>query len=381
MALIQFTKIYSSKGALSLEATLDNGDSFPLIFSWNHPTEIDFDRLAALLSSFCGIAYSEIYFDFPVSVEMIKRVAEFTKAKVESSEENHLTLPRKRSGHVLSFSGGFDSLAAKALMPIDTHLVSIDFGGRFHRESIFFERFNPFVVETNLVETPFRQNSWTFMSLGAIIADATLNSRYHTFGTILEAFPDSFAHNQGVVQNFTPLPLEMIGVENAPYVLGLSEAATLKIVLQSDRALLNDALISLASPREEKLHRKKMLATAVAQRLGTSLNLPEIESPLKPHFSFGEVFSVDLIALYVGWALGKQVADTMVRDLPESALNEVNASGMDFMEHWNPNLYESFPTELYPSLVHKLASFGLHPYTEQNWEQLAIIRRILNKHL
>lgn len=56
---------------------------------------------------------------------------------------------KERTGCILNFSGGFDSLAALYLMPEDTKLVAIDFGGWFEREKEFFKQFHPYTLKTN----------------------------------------------------------------------------------------------------------------------------------------------------------------------------------------------------------------------------------------
>src|SRR5699024_6541660 len=85
---------------------------------------------------------------------------------------------------VLNFSGGFDSMAALALEP-NAHLVSLDFGGRFSRERQFFEKFQPNIIETNLVDLKLNRYSWTFMGIGALLFRDELNISSYAFGSIM----------------------------------------------------------------------------------------------------------------------------------------------------------------------------------------------------
>lgn len=381
MTSIEFKDLTSEQGQIEINSILNKNETIPIKLKWNKNFKISNDQLAALLSTFCGKAYSEIHLDFPVSNETLNKFSDFTRAQVSSQGTEPFNPPLLRHNTLLSFSGGFDSLAARALMPENTKLSSIDLGGRFSREKNFFSKFSPIIVETNIADTPFRKNSWTFMALSAIIANSFYGCNYHTFGSVLEASADNFSTNPASAKNITPPPLSMVGLQNAPYVQGLSEVGTLLVILQSDPAIVADGLVSLASPGEEKLHRKKMLTIAAAQKLGIDIDLPDIVSPPRPHFHFGQVFSVDLLALYIGVTLGKEAAQTMVRDLPDSALKQASHLGMDFMEKWNPTLYQNFPKLLLPELMKKLAIFDIPAYTEQDWEQISNIRDILKIHL
>ncbi|MDK6689940.1 hypothetical protein QP246_10950, partial [Aerococcus urinae] len=88
--------------------------------------------------------------------------------------------------------GGFDSIAAKELLdPDKTILISLDFGGRFAREAVFFDNFPTLTVRTNLVTEKFHRHSWAFMALGAILASPTLGLDVLSFGSILEASPQN----------------------------------------------------------------------------------------------------------------------------------------------------------------------------------------------
>src|SRR5699024_8281135 len=94
-------------------------------------------------------------------------------------------------------------------------------------------------------------------------------------------------------------PFRAAGYINAPYVLGLTEIGTLTALLSTTPNLISESLLSVASPGEEKLYRKALLAKIVASRLGTTIHLPEIKTPTTPHFVFGKNFALDLLSLYV----------------------------------------------------------------------------------
>lgn len=327
------------------------------------------------MSTLCGRKYQEVEFDFPVSTQVLPAIRDLTFATIETRGEGTAT-DSTRSGTLLSFSGGFDSLAAKTLMPEDTNLVSMDFGGRFARERDFFERFDTLRVSTNLVETPLRSNSWSFMGIGAILAADHFGAEYHTFGGILEAGPDNMRLAPAAARSSTFPPFKAAGYTNAPYVLGLTEIGTLTVMLRDDPAMVAKSLPSVASPGEEKLYRKAVLAQLVADSLGVSVDWPEVKAPATPHFAFGQNFALDLLVLYVE-AKG-QDASRLVRDIPADVLAKVRGMGMAFMERANPTLFEHFPAPLAPALYQRLAEYGIGWYTEKDWGEFRQVRELLS---
>ena len=142
----------------------DSKNSGDLYFELNMAVSPSNDLIAIALSTLCGRGnYQSIKFDFDISNQAAERIKDFCRAEIacgihskSSIEQNVLT----KNKSALSFSGGFDSLAAKFLMPDDTVLISMDFGGKFAREREFFNEFDTHKVTTNLLETHLRANSW-----------------------------------------------------------------------------------------------------------------------------------------------------------------------------------------------------------------------------
>lgn len=351
-------------------------DRYHLWFEFSQDVPLSCSKIAIAFSTLCGSKYDTVKFDFPVSEHALRPLTELTKATIEiASKETRIE--SYRQGNLLSFSGGFDSLAAKFLMPRDTHLVSMDFGGRFARERQYFETFNTLCVSTNLVDTPFRHNSWSFMGIGAILASDYYNAKYHTFGGILEAGPDNISRIPQSAANVTFPPFRGAGLINAPYVLGLTEIGTLRVMLSTAPEQIPRSLLSVASPGEEKLYRKLVLARLVAEQLGVSVEFPQIAAPSSPHYKFGDNFAVDLLTLYVASKTDSEHASTLCRDIPEPAFALARNLDMNFMERANPTLYSNFPDELAPALFQKLAESGIRWYTENDWDELQEVRNLL----
>lgn len=375
MTEISFEDLEIDPDRISVRAVTTD-ESYDLWFDFSDPLPVSSTSVAVALSTLCGRTYKRIKYDFPVSNSVLGAIRELTLADIETGPEERY-VPGARQGTLLSFSGGFDSLAAKAVMPSDTCLVSMDFGGRFARERAFFEKFSPVRVSTNIVDTPLRSNSWSFMGIGAILASDYFRTKYHTFGGILEAGADNIREAPVAARNDTFPPFKGAGYINAPYVIGLTEIGTLTVILRTWPELLGESLVSLASPGEEKINRKAVLARLVAETIGVQADIPDIPAPSRPHFQFGQNFAVDLLSLYVVAKTGDTGAYGLVRDIPEDVLSSVRGLSMSFMERANPTLYENFPAELSPALHQRLAECGIRWYTERDWDEYRTVRDIL----
>ncbi|MFX0538670.1 hypothetical protein ACQBAT_13935 [Ornithinimicrobium sp. Y1847] len=305
---------------------------------------------------------------------MAEIISRFSQANLKTGGNE--SIPDKpRTGHLLSFSGGFDSLAALALMPPDTHLVSIDFGGHFARERDFFNDFSPLVISTNIRTTPLVNHSWAFMSIGALLASHHTSAKYHSFGSILASSintpppPGTFSLIRAS---------KMIG---ADYVRGITEVGTVMIILRQYPHLLRKSLDSLASPEDEKAVRKRLLTLGVAQRLGLNIALSPKDITRKRPLKFGSTFANDFVTYYILKHLGELAAGRHFSGLSPDTQELVEGMTLRFMESYNPDFYEHFPAELLPSLYMRAATFGLHPYTSQDWTEFTEIKeRLLSLH-
>lgn len=370
----------STRLDLSCEVTKD-GLTRPheLWFKFSEPVLLTDDAIAIAMATLCGRAYDRIEFDLSPSAQALRVVSEFTRALEVTTTRGVATqaLPSTREGHVLSFSGGLDSLAALSLMPDGTKLVSMDFGGRFARERKFFEKFSPITVETNLLDTDLHTNSWSFMGIGAILTSGSTRAKYHTFGSILEAGADNMSLAPLAATKATFPPFRGAGYLNAAYVAGLTEIGTIMVALEYQRGLVQESLDSLANPGEEKFYRKQVLTKTVARKLGVDLELELTGKPAAPHYAFGQNFALDLLSLYVVKHAGIDAADELVRDIPVAALALSEKLDLTFFERANTTLYQHFPRPLLGGLVGRLAAAGVSLYTEADWLEYAQVRDLL----
>ncbi|MEI2278556.1 hypothetical protein OHC50_13900 [Paenarthrobacter ilicis] len=365
-------------GSIRIDIELErDGNKEALWFEFSNPVTLTDDVIAVALSTLCARKYKGIHFDLEPSTEIVRRIEDFTTAEV-TTRGNRSIPTHSRRGTALSFSGGFDSLAALCLMPIDTQLVSMDFMGRFARERAFYEKnFRTITIQTNLLETGLHRNSWAFMGIGAILTSQHTHAAFHTFGSILEAGPDNMSAAPAAAKNDTFPPFAMAGYRNAPFVAGLTEIGTLQALMHYRPELIRHSLNSVASPGEEKLYRKQVLAQVVAERRGVKLDLDLTQKPTRTHFGFGQNFALDLLALYVAKHAGEDVASDLVRDIPSDAFDAAKRLDLTFFERANTNLYEHFPKEYLGGMTERLAEAGIRFYTERDWTEFQEVRRLL----
>lgn len=359
-----------------------------IFFELSKDVAVTSDKIALALSTLCGRKYKKINYELLISEPVFDEIVAFTLAEVSClgrlkdrmtiSHQNHM----EDDGDtvVLNFSGGFDSLAAKYLMPADTKLVSMDFGGRFSREKEFFTNFDTYSVSTNLLETGLRKNSWSFMGIGSILYSDVLNSKYYSFGGILEASSSNFTANPVAALNRSFPPFESAGMKNAPYVLGLTEIGTIKVIANSAPHILMDSLDSLANPGEEKRYRKQVLLDIYCSLRGKAINYNKVPKPVRPHFKFGQNFSLDFLALYVAKFAGIEVAQHTVSEIPCEAVKIFESYSFDFYEKLNTKMIENFPTQLIGDFMSKLRSVGIDVYNSDDWEEFYSVRDYLGKY-
>lgn len=356
-----------------------SGSETQLWFKADRPFALDGDALAIALSTLCGREFSKIDYGFEVSALVANGIAAWTGSHVEVEETVDEFEPFERTADnaVLNFSGGFDSLAALQLLPSGSELVSMDFGGRFARERRFFSKFETRIISTNLVSTDLRKNSWSFMGMGPLLLSRSIQSRYFSFGSILEA--GGLRLREPMKANATFPPFALAGYQNAAPVSGISEAGTVKILMHSCPDYIAESLSSLASPGEEKLHRKIALAKAVSQIYGENLDLPSLPRNPRIHFDFGDNFTVDLTSLFFVATGFPEYARAIVRNPPELETLGLKPSDFEFMLKVDSNYYAAYPPELRATLNSGVRENGLDWYSSTDFAAVERVKTALSK--
>jgi len=387
MKKIFFNEIKVLSDGFSTVVFEENNDiskEWPVHFNINKQIELNHDLIALSLSTLCGRNnYTDIFMDIEVSSFMHQKITDFTLSNFKANKIN-MDQPQytseQRDGITLNFSGGFDSLCALCLMPEATNLVSMDFGGRFGREKGFFQKFKPIVLSTNIIDTPLRSNSWSFMGIASILTSSHYKTKYNTFGGILEASPNNFDRNPIAAKNISFPPFAAVNMLNAPYTLGLSEVATMHIIAQAMPDMVSESLDSLAEPGTEKRYRKQVLAEIMSNRYGIALPINKLPAPSKPHFTFGQNFAADFLSLYIIKHAGYDIASHTISDIPEDLIELASKLEMNFYERINTNFYTNFPQELKSDFYSKCLKYNLDPYTRKDWDEFLVVTKRLSSH-
>lgn len=374
---IAFTNIETSTNGVLRCALERDGERDELWFELPHAFEPAPDLIASAFATLCGTAFDEVRIDAPIGPDTAKAIEDATRASV-------VHLPgsdRQRApgrGHALNFSGGFDSLAAYALLP-SAHLVSLGFGGRFAREEPVFSRFSPYIIRTNLVDLGLNLNHWAFMGLGSILLRDELELGTYSFGSIQAgSLPKLFTGpvNQKRLRVSTAGDM---GIANP--VAGVSEIGAVSIAAQTHPELLADVLASVSHPGELKYHRKRLMLQAVAKCQGITLELPDAPA-LDPKPEWGRHFADDLASLYVMKVMGPEtVAATYEGGIPPAVLDWVDTTELAFMERFNPHAYAGLDRITVADWYSRLVTLGLMPYARQDWFDAAAAMKAIRGQL
>ncbi|MBA1204436.1 hypothetical protein G7009_22225 [Pseudomonas capeferrum] len=269
----------------------------------------------------------------------------------------------------LCFSGGFDSIAARAILPESTKLVSNEFGGAFERESVFFKTFDTNVIQWDLRRTrtngqpKFNETTdWRFMLAPALLFKHADKPITLATGTILEASPFWYAgQSKPNFQSYSSFGFGPdVSVINP--VSCISEYATTLIAAkQLSAESLSDSLDSLAAPASLKRYRKEVLI-ALAQN--STVPTPRLDMP--KHL-FGRGLGDDAIALYLVWKLGRDwVLSNYCSNIPSNS----RYLDMSFFERIHVNNLNCFHDMDKQAILEKLESFGLSIYSDNDYLNL-----------
>src|SRR5690606_24043718 len=109
----------------------------------------------------------------------------------------------------LAFSGGFDSIAAKQILSNDVPLASVNFGGNFAREYLWFKEFNPIIFNWNIRDksvTGLKFNEsldWRWLPSPLLLLQKEGAPMSIYTGTIMEGAPFWFSHREIKFSGYT----------------------------------------------------------------------------------------------------------------------------------------------------------------------------------
>ncbi|MDH2012959.1 hypothetical protein N5J66_03065 [Pseudomonas juntendi] len=300
------------------------------------------------------------------SVEFFENAYNCTITTPTFATPNYEPLKSLTDDVYLCFSGGFDSVAAKAILPESTHLISNEFGGAFEREALFFKNFQTQVLQWDLrrvrPEGKMKFNEsidWRFMLAPGLLFKQENKPITLATGTILEASPFWYSG--------TPKP-EFQSYSNFGFgrdvsiinpVSCISEYSTTLIAAKVlSPVFLNKSLDSLAPLKSLKRYRKEVL---IALTKGEAVPNPHADMP---KHVFGRGFSDDTIALYLVWKLGKDwVKLNYCSNIPQHS----EYLDMSFFEKIHTNNLNCFSSKDKQDILDKLQRFELPLYDDDDY--------------
>ena len=327
------------------------------------------DLVASAIVAVFGSTFSEWEYRAPISSTTLRHLESFTGA--EWDVPLYSLDPRTPgSDTVLNFSGGFDSLAAVALLGDDNPKVSIDFGSRFERERKFFSKFDTAIVSTNARDF---ETSWTFMGVGAILLADYFNAGYLSFGSILEASPwGMVAREKPKMGN--PLFLN-IGLRETNPLGGMTEFGTALIAARAFPDLIVESLSSLADRHTEKYKRKFLLLQCVAEEVDDAAVLTQMATPtLKEPIEFGRHFAADFLA--PGMWTHCNGEDWMRR--PGGFESWASEKSFEFYWREIPGLDPHPVLSVEQSISARKSQLGIEPYRSRDWDELRSVLSVIS---
>ncbi|MDR0489135.1 MAG: hypothetical protein LBG99_07060 [Propionibacteriaceae bacterium] len=354
----------------------------PLYFKLSHAHRPHDDIIALALSTLFGKAYDDVHIDLPVSEHTLSKIHSFTgiRPSVKSITSTAPTFPTTPNKVTLNFSGGLDSLSVKALLPDDISLVSLDYGGLFARERVFFEEFSPYIVTTNLVDLKLNANTGVFMGIASLLYKELLGTDYHAFGTPLE---DLWSQKNWFFsqRNFCyPTPFIYAGIRNLNMLsFGMLGTTMALLTYRTYPELLEKSLKSLANVGDSKLYQKQLFLKVFDMKYkGIDFTMDGLTPPITP-FNFGETHLIDLFSLYFVKYVGMEAAQILNRGIPESYVAMADSVSLDFMEKLNPQFLPYVPHFIRDHALDVWEEAGIQHYSAKDWKELYAVLEFLSQ--
>ncbi|MBQ6219903.1 MAG: hypothetical protein IJJ47_09240 [Methanosphaera sp.] len=361
-----------------------------IYFKLDEKNSINDNVMAVVLTTLTGQLYDKIYYDLELNENIIQQISDFTKSKVSCKQKINTDFINNNINEkiILNFSGGFDSLALLSILPKNkTEMVSVKWdmeNNYLKRESDFFKKFNPHILETNfrnfVNKTKVEQLSgiWQFMSIGSMLYNELLHFKFHTFGTIFEAWGLHGSSKVSTRKKFSNPPFNQIGLTDLKICQGLTEVGTALIVAKSFPYLVDDSLKSLAAPNSTKYYRKQLIMKIIQEKYGLKdmyLNLNDFKEPeRKIDFNY---FADGFLVLWYLKHIGFEKTKRIVSNLPEDIMNVVDKCSLNFYEKYNSNFLNNLPEDIKLDVMKNLIKLGILPYDEQDYQELKIVLEYL----
>lgn len=331
------------------------------------------DTLATVMSCLCGSAYDEMSFDFPISEHCRNAIERKCRALVTAAGT---TSPRVSGPNVgLSFSGGYDSLAAWLMSPEYFTRIAMDWGGRFSRERRFFETLNPIIVSTNARELKVDKIDWRFMGTGTVLLSDFLDLGEIAFGTIFEGSL-SYIRSSGPRKS-PPLNWESAGLKDCTPTRGLNQVGTAMMIAEFAPDLIRGSLESLSEPGTEKYFRKQLLADcAVERKTGMKPDFSNYAYP-KKKTPIGTTYAFDILSVFFVKRYGRDIVSRWASDLDKLPPSTLESIDEEIFFKYNPWFEEQIAPGMRDQAFSRMRKAGIGIYEGADWDSYEKLRDLL----
>ena len=218
------------------------------------------------------------------------------------------------------------------------------------------------------------------MGVGSILFSDYLNSKFHLFGTVFEAFHMHATQELTKQKKFIEEPFNFIGITDLKLIQGLTEIGTALVLCNTYPHLVNDSLTSLSQPKTEKRYRKQIITDILQKKFDLNIYLEPTEPPMKENrLNWGKYFSVDFLSLYMIKYAGIEETSKILKNIPEEAIEFSKNHELTFYERFDTNFLNNIPNEFKTEITKNLANAKILPYDQNDFKELHDVNVFLSK--
>jgi len=393
-AFIRFFNIEITSGSLVLQTEIaqdaneQDRREKQLEFGFDEELTLKDDQVALALSLVCR-DYEYVIFEGIAISENVKQViGEWTGAEItcdiHPGPEGQIVI-EGRKNYAALFSGGFDSTALLSLMPDETIPIHLSFGGLFVPEDevisnySFPEGIEPVIVTTNLYRTKLHRNGDAVnfvLAMPVIFFCENLSLRYFGWGHTLTAAGGDLLDSKIRLLSKTLPPVKCAGVDCIPYVNGLGEYVTTKIVLTKSQEEVEASFqAARCFANGSKALRKRLIINCMGGDVALDDALIEARKE-RPELANKESF-VPYMMLFALQKLGLKRVSEDFRGISPDIVEFTKDWDLSFFLKLNPIPLEYFPPELVKDYLAKLASFGIEVCNDTDLESFEKVRLLV----
>jgi len=342
------------------------------------------DSVAAALLTLVGDRPREVTFNFPISTRCAELLRDYyTLDDIGPIDPD---LEPRRPGHTLglSFSGGFDSTALRALLdrliPGQFTVISSVFEGIWENEVASQASWPPDLsCRTDTRRKGFWRGRFTaavpllfadYLNLRALTSAHVFSQDGEGTERNIDGHPPTFRRKEVVYQAG--------GLEEVHLVRGIDEVGILRILTRLVPERVRYALAGASDQGTTRNLSRGLTLRILHERDGLPVPDYLAEFDLTPHPYLGGQFflggSPILFVVKHYGAAGVRALSSLTADLTKIDFSFMDALTMEYLQKFNTNFVDIIPPDLRAPLLNLIASLGVIPFNEHDWDELEATR-------